>query len=295
VSAVVVGVHGIAQQQVGRHQLRAPWSRALADGLERATGARIEVPDLDVAFFGDVFLQGGADGVKGDEVQVRLADIDDADVALVLAAADEVLTESDMVAAAKAPAKGFPGLPAPVLAVIAAVDRRFGAHAGPLFVGELSQVRRYLTDTDLKRVVDVRVAKAVDASTRVVIGHSLGSVVALEHLRLYPANHIELLVTLGSPLGLRAIRQLLPDPGFGTGPDGPANAGRWVNLRDRRDPVALAGDLRSWWPVVEDDDTLDNGRSPHAAERYLGKRQTGAAVRWALTTPSSRATSPENT
>ena len=133
----------------------------------------------------------------------------------MLAAADEVLTESELVAAAKAPAKGFPGLPAPVLAVIAAVDRRVGAHVGPLFVGELAQVRRYLTDTDVKRAVDARVAEAVGAGTRVVVGHSLGSVVALEHLRLCPANRIELLLTLGSPLGLRAIRQLLPDPGFG--------------------------------------------------------------------------------
>jgi hypothetical protein len=283
--SAVVGVHGIAQQQVGRHQLRAPWSRALADGVERATGARVGVPDLDIAFFGDLFLPRGRDGAKGDGAQLTLADISDADVAFVLAAADEVLTDSELLAAAQAPPKGFPGLPGPVLAVIAAVDRRFGAHAGPLFVGELAQVRRYLTDTDLKRAVDARVAEAVGAGTRVVIGHSLGSVVALEHLRLCPTDQVELLLTLGSPLGLRAIRELLPDPGFGTGPDGPANAGRWVNLRDRRDPVALAGDLRSWWPTVEDDDTLDNGRSPHAAERYLSKRQTGTAVRSALTDP----------
>ena len=62
----------------------------------------------------------------------------------------------------------------------------------------------------------------------------------------------------------------------------PPTSRRWVNLRDRRDPVALAG-LYVWWPAAEDDDTLDNGwGSPHSAERYLGKRQTGAAVLRAL-------------
>jgi hypothetical protein len=279
--SAVVGVHGVAQQQVGRHQLSAPWSRALSDGLERAAGVRVGIVDLDVAFYGDLFLRGGLDNVKS--AQPELVDVSDDDVELVLAAAREVVTPAELEAAAENPAKGVPGLPAPVLAVIAALDRRFGAHAGQLFVGELAQVRRYLTEPDLKRAADARVADMVNADTRVLIGHSLGSVAALEHLRLNPINQVDTLITLGSPLGLRAIRHLLPDPEFGTGPDGPANVGRWVNLRDRRDPVALAGGLYAWWPAAENDDTLDNGwGSPHSVECYLGKRQTGAAVLRAL-------------
>jgi hypothetical protein len=53
---------------------------------------------------------------------------------------------------------------------------------------------------------------------------------------------------------------------------------RWVNLRDPRDPIALAGGLAPWWPVVEDDSTINNGGNAHAAQRYLSKRLTGAAV-----------------
>ena len=33
----IVGVHGIGQQQSGRHQLLATWSQAALDGLERAS------------------------------------------------------------------------------------------------------------------------------------------------------------------------------------------------------------------------------------------------------------------
>jgi pimeloyl-ACP methyl ester carboxylesterase len=147
-----------------------------------------------------------------------------------------------------------------------------------LFVGELAQAHRYLTDPDLRDATDARLDATVGADCRVVIGHSLGSIVALEHLRRHPDRRIELLLVLGSPLGLRAVRHLLPDAAFGTGPDGPPNARWWIALRDPRDPVALAGPLARWWPCVDDDATIDNGRRAHASLRYLSKLQTGLAV-----------------
>lgn len=246
------------------------------------------MPDVDVAFYGDLFLGGGAGGVKGADGggegggganadDATMGVVDKTDTALVLAAAGEVLTESELSATDEAPPKGFPGLPGPLLRVIAALDRRFGAYAGALFVGELRQVRRYLLEPELKQAAEARVRAAVGGGCRVLIGHSLGSVVALEYLRLHPDRQVDLFVTLGSPLGLRAIRHLLAEPDFGTGEAGPGNVGRWVNLRDRRDPVACTGRLDGWWPMVEDGE-VDNGRSPHAAERYLSKRQTGDAV-----------------
>lgn len=270
----IVGVHGIAQQQVGRHLLSAPWTQALGDGIERALRRPVDPPELDIAFYGDLFLDRDVDGTKGQ----ALEGLDDADVAFVLAAAEEVVTETELSQADAAPLKGFLALPPAVLRVVAAIDRRFGQHAGPLFVGELRQARRYLTDGALKDEADARVAAAVDDGCRVLIGHSLGSVVALEFVRLNPGRDLGMLLTMGSPLGLRAIRHLLPDSGFGTGPGGPPNVKSWRNLRDPRDPVALAGGLSPWWPVVQDDDTIDNGREPHAATRYLAKKQAGAAV-----------------
>ena len=54
--SVLVGVHGVGKEQLGRHQLQAPWSRAVADGLERARGEEIDIPQLDIAFYGDLVL-----------------------------------------------------------------------------------------------------------------------------------------------------------------------------------------------------------------------------------------------
>lgn len=97
-----------------------------------------------------------------------------------------------------------------------------------LFVGELRQVRRYLLDPDLKTKADARVAEMVTENCRILIGHSLGSVVAFEFLRQHPERRLNLLITLGSPLGLRTIRHLMPDPEFGAAEGVPANVGAWV-------------------------------------------------------------------
>jgi hypothetical protein len=281
--STLVGVHGIAQQQVGRHQLRPPWALALADGLERSSGHRVPVPPLDVAFYGDLFLSGPADAETGKDAAAGDEALWDtmtaAAISHVISAAGEILSGEELAAAQEpAPEKGLFGrVPLPLQATLRALDRRFGSHAGALFVGELQQVRRYLTDPALKAQADRRVTEAVTEDCRVLIGHSLGSVVALEFLRHNPARRVELFVTLGSPLGLRAVRSLMPDPGFGAATGVSPNVGTWVNLRDVRDPVACAGNLARWWPGVTDD-VVDNQKAAHSVERYLSKKQTGDAV-----------------
>lgn len=277
--STLVGVHGIAKEQMGRHQLQGPWALALADGLERAAERRVGVPPLNVAFYGDLFMPPtpgtGKKGFDlGDTIEweaLTAADLDEA-----VSAASEILTEQELTVAAEDTAKGFGQVPRPVAAVVAALDRRFGARAGALFIGELSQVRRYLLDPKLKGKVDARVAEAVTDDCQVLIGHSLGSVVAFEFLRQHPHRNLKLFMTLGCPLGLRAIQHHLPDPSFGS--EGiPPNVGVWVNLRDPHDPVACAGSLTRWWPAVREG-LVDNQRAAHSAERYLSKKQTGDAV-----------------
>jgi hypothetical protein len=273
----IVGVHGIAQEQFGRRQLLRDWSAALNDGIEAAIGRQPAEEHLDIGFYGDLFLDGGpvrsisAKGAGGAFVPPSEPDLD-----FLESAAQEIF--SPQVLAEEPETKGPPGLPPRLLRVVAAFDRHLDQRAGRLFVGVLQQVRRYLTEPDLQAAVHTRLVAAMTEQTRVLVAHSLGSVVALEHLRRHPGIRVDHLVTIGSPLALRAIRDLLANPDFGTGSTGPPNVGRWVNLRDPRDPVALAGGLGRYWPTVIDDDTVRNGRAPHAATHYLGKRQTGNAV-----------------
>jgi hypothetical protein len=281
--AAIIGVHGIMNQQLGRHQLIAAWGPALADGLERAAGHQVPIPDLDIAFYGDVFLSDQAKaGSKGQTGELAEFTEDDADSLGPFVAEVSAAFASGERPAAGPPTKGRTSVPLPVQCLLQALDRRFGSReTSLLFLGELKQVRRYLLDPDLKADVDGRAEQVIGCGGRVVIGHSLGSVVAFEFVRQHQDYPVDLLLTLGSPLGLRTVRALMPDPGYGAGRI-PPNVGQWVNVRDPRDAVACAGDLTRFWPGISADHTVDNQSDAHSVTRYLSKREAGSAVLRAL-------------
>ncbi|MGY2033323.1 hypothetical protein ACW9HD_36990, partial [Nocardia gipuzkoensis] len=67
--AVIVGVHGIAQQYRGRYELEATWHTAIRDGLLagefRVRAETLRAEDVRVAFFGDLFRPPGAMAADG--------------------------------------------------------------------------------------------------------------------------------------------------------------------------------------------------------------------------------------
>jgi hypothetical protein len=281
--STIIGVHGIAQQQLGRHQLQSAWALALADGLEASAGRPVSVPNIDIAFYGNIFLPSNGKLLKGSVADDGLGPewdgLTDADAEELAAIATETLSEELIATALDGPPDKdlFSRIPLPLQSVTAALDRRFGARGtGLLLLGELRQVRRYLLDQKLKVNVDTRVA-TMAASCQILIGHSLGSVVAFEYVRQHPDHQLPLLLTLGSPLGLQTIQHLLPNPSYGAATGIPPNVGAWVNLRDPRDPVTCGVPLTSWWPGIKDG-LVDNEKKAHSVEHYLSKKQTGDAI-----------------
>ena len=274
----VVGVHGIMNQQLGRHRLIADWGPALADGLERVAGHQVPIPDLNIVFYGDLFLPDGARAShKGPAGE--LAELTEEDADALSPFVEEAIGAFGFgqLPDEELPAKGRTSIPLPLQRILRALDHRFGSRkASLLFLGELKQVRRYLLDPAVKAEADDRAEKVIAQGAKVVIGHSLGSVVAFEFVRQHPDYPVDLLLTLGSPLGLRTVRALMPDPAYGA-ERMPLNIARWVSLRDPRDPVACAGPLSRFWPGISDD-TVDNQGDAHSVCRYLSKRKAGLAV-----------------
>ena len=147
---------------------------------------------------------------------------------------------------------------------------------------DLLQVTRYLTEDDLRAAAQARVTALLDKDTQLVIGHSLGSVVAWEACQAL-ARPLSVLVTLGSPLGLDNVvyPRLRPQP-----PTWPPPVHRWVNVAHPDDVVAVDPDLGRLFPSP-DGLTIESHTPPrkhehHAAAGYLEEQATGHAVADAL-------------
>lgn len=112
-----------------------------------------------------------------------------------------------------------------------------------------------------------------------VIGHSLGSVVAYETLHAHVQRTGLTLVTLGSPLGIPNLvfDRLIPPPTAGSAQWPPAVAD-WTNIADRGDVVALVKELATRFGERVRDLSIDNGPKAHDPRPYLTARETGAAI-----------------
>lgn len=261
----IVGVHGIAQQQVGRNQLRADWLAAAADGVERVTGYPAPGVEMDIAFYGDLFLP-RSDGSKSSADPLADVDPDEADFLTEFAvervgqaAAVDVVRELD----------GQKGrVPRVLRTPLALLAGGADLVVATKRVGVLRQVWRYQNDDDLASAVRTRV-REVASHCRVLIGHSLGSIVAAECVLLGDVPTPDVLVTLGSPLGTRTVGKRLRADLSGI------TTRRWANIYDPGDIVAAAGGLARFGAA---DAVVDNGNSPHSVERYLGKFETGREI-----------------
>jgi hypothetical protein len=274
--ALVVGVHGIAQELKGPETLRMEWLPALRDGL-RLAGA--ELPgerDFECVFYGDLF--------RKRETKTLLP----------LLGAEDVTTDwerSLLDAWWREAARLDPQVPGPEArtkmrtpqvvqrALNNLSNSRFFASIGErVLIWQLKQVYAYLHDSTVRSAVQARMRSTVQRDTKVVIGHSLGSVVAYEALCANPEWEVSTLVTLGSPLGIPNLifDILMPQPQGGTG-EWPRVA-HWFNIADRGDIVALEKQLSTKFSAKVVDSLVNNGATAHSIAPYLTAKETGEAI-----------------
>ncbi|MEU6238596.1 hypothetical protein [Kitasatospora sp. NPDC047058] len=297
--APIVLVHGIAKEQHSADDLEDEWLPRLAGGVRNAghpaLADRLWPPRPDIgrlarmAFYGNRFLspdqQGTDTGLSGQ--QLHLAD----EIALEWLTnaldstrpkdAGNARIELQALQGGGADAQGFGHV---VGRVVDALDHlpwlsQAGLAGLARVNSTLGQVVRYLTEPDLRAYAIDQVRQLLDADTRVIVSHSLGSVVAYEAIRTCQ-QPIPLLITLGSPLGLSVVNRRLQHP-----PAFPSCLARWVNLADRDDIVAARPHLTAVFgtnrpPTARFDSTytVDNGARPHCANFYLTKTTIGAAI-----------------
>ena len=264
--AAIVGVHGIGKYRYYRdagnsaggaaEAMRIKWDRYLGAGL----GGGVRPYIAEVAYFAHHLVDspGGSAGLRKDPARA-VATMGPPAQQVFAAWAREVGFGEPITGALKK----FTGW------VLERLDGR-AADFAALFAPE---VAAYLTDQARRERCWFEVAEVIRRrKARVVIAHSLGSVVAYEALWANPDLDVELLITLGSPLGMRNVvfEHLLPTPINGRG-ERPKGVRHWVNISDKDDIAAIPGTLLDSFVGVDQEmrvnlDWLDF----HTAEKYLG-------------------------
>jgi hypothetical protein len=281
--ARIVAVHGIGQQLKGPHTLKETWLPAMRDGLALAGAAVPTAEDVVCGFYGDLFRRPGTKGVG--EPSYRAGDVEQGFERELLAAwwREAAATEPQVPGM---DAKTKLRTPDSVQRALNALSRSrfFSGLAERALIGFIKQMHRYFTEPGFRAQVTNRVTREIRPNTRVVVGHSLGSVVAYEALCALPDRPVRALVTLGSPLGIRHLvfDRLQPAPagGMGVWPGGVAS---WTNIADDGDVVALVKELRPSFGERVEDLRVHNGARAHDIGPYLTARETGQAIAAGLT------------
>src|SRR5690606_37970893 len=123
-----------------------------------------------------------------------------------------------------------------------------------------------------------RIIRQLPQSGRlVIVGHSLGSVIAADIVRRLPADlRVAGMVTIGSPLAhpdfdVDRLRGILKEP--------PTNLDWWVNFWNPADPVTTHRGVSSIFPwMIDRRIQTIVGPHVHDADTYLGNQDVAKAI-----------------
>lgn len=168
-----------------------------------------------------------------------------------------------------------------VRAIARLIDTRWTSASNFTIERYLSDVFLYITNKEFQQQIDRLVEEKLTGEPTVVVAHSLGTVVAYKVILKHRAKlDLRKLITVGSPLGLKAISTRL---GIA---ENPAGAAGWYNAFDRRDIVALNPlDGRHFpaLPAIDNYDGVDNSTdNRHGIVGYLKDPSVAGKIAAAL-------------
>lgn len=247
----LVYLHGVGEGDAG-----GGWLRALNGGLELKGIEPIDRACVVAPHYADLLSTDGADAtmpkltykVRNDDQSRREFERRQARVYRRLSMEPDVRVF------------GFHRVPEPVMDAA----QRGGLRTG---IPVLKQVRRYVESEAVRGAILRRILSHLpNEGDIVLVGHSLGSVIAIDLLdHLPPDLHVRRFVTLGSPANVPALHRgsdrLLKKFPY-------ARVDDWSNFLGLGDPITGGRGLAWVFPAAQDF-TIDVGPVGHVAERYL--------------------------
>jgi hypothetical protein len=282
----LVLVHGIAQGGRNPKDIEDEWLAALNEGLSKSGRGLPKDIEIKLPFYGDELdrLIREYDLPVSTEIAAKGGDIPDDYAAFRERVIEDIRKKagvSDAEALAEmggdAADKGVQNWRW-VQALIRIVDREMTNVSSWTIEEFLRSVYLYTQKTEARKRVDQIVAPQVTDNS-VLIGHSLGSVVAYNILKGRSAPLP--FVTVGSPLAIRVIRRAL-------GPlKNPAGVKGWFNAFDPVDVVSLYPldqDNFAVTPPIVNHATVANWTdNHHGIAGYLDDAKVAQTIRTALT------------
>jgi hypothetical protein len=290
-------IHGIAQEHETGEGLRSKWLGLLADHAPPADSDRFRFADATMAFYGnelDQWTRGAPPVVSAMGLASAPAD---AEAEFVLRAMGEIaaanaLTAVDIAKAAQnAEAEIGTAAATPMstafgrrlVGIVRALES-ISPWKGGIALHVIRQAYAYLRKPGVGPAIDAIVRPKFGSGKLVVVAHSLGTVIAFKLLRELateaPDLEIPLLLTLGSPLALSAVKSALGPPRLI-----PSMATKWINAFDPGDPVTLGKPLdetnfaKGIYNIGDVDNNAFNG---HSIDGYLPDPRVIAALSAAI-------------
>jgi len=286
----ILMIHGRAQGGKRADDLKATWIKTLQEGFQAARKPWPTAIDVDFPYYADTLdrlaaqadLPTPADVVAKGPGQNRQFEV-------FMQSALMEIQEKSAISDAEVQANLPPGVPQEkgpqnwgwVQAIARTIDHRWTPTATFTIEKFLRDVYLYVTRREVARQIDEIVEAKLTREPTIVIGHSLGSVVAYNVVRKNLRKmELRKLITVGSPLGLRAISSKLGVPENPAGEDG------WYNAYDERDVVALNPLDDTYFPAdpsIVNYNRVDNQTdNRHGIVGYLNDKDVAAQIAAAL-------------
>ena len=273
----LVFVHGRSQQGKDTIRLMEQWIIAFQEGL-KSQGLNLPADvEVEFPFYGDRLYE-FAKQMKvplSDEITAKGGDVDSqyldfrADMFEAFRQRADISDDQVNVEYGDNPKPKGIGNWEWVQAIMRALDRHvpgMGNGALELFTRD---VYLYIKKDAVRTEIDKIVSGSLSTGSVILITHSLGTVVSYSVLQdENPKFEVPLYMTLGSPLGVRSIRNIFRPLKY---PKPPVST--WYNAFDERDVVALYPlDAENFpvQPAIENNNTIKNDtENRHGITGYL--------------------------
>lgn len=290
----LVFVHGRGQQKKDALKIKKEWLEALDAGLRKSNlTLPVSEEDVRLPWYGKTLfdLAAGVDPKDAAEVIIRGAEDDARQQSFMLSVLKQVqqktgITDDQVAEMAGGDEPIERGIlnNRGVLGLLRAVDRFVPGGSGAAIGLATKDVYSYITDPGTRAKINKGVRAAIKPGVpTVVVAHSLGTVVAYSLIKEEGEARgweIPLLVTVGSPLSIAAIKKAV-------GPnEHPRVVGKWLNALDPSDTVALFPLDKKNFPIdptVENILDVENStENHHGISGYLDHKVVARRIHEAL-------------